>query len=261
MLLTTETTEFEFKTIMRTDEITEITTKSTSTDSVCLENELDDVIIIFKINFYGFPRVKLDNNVVVISIPPVNFICFHVTLAKRFVQLHSWHIITVDEQFIKLEMKMLHVLPLRLRPIDVLIATTRSYLLSFPLSLSPINHKIFARKLKLMKRIREFFSPICQRQTFASMWCWWWRWSNCDEKFTYHSDLAWKFNAFFFFFVNSRSTRPEKKIRNFPFLRVLWLSSIDKVSVYWNNTMRLKNEEKKTRQCKHKNRRISIIEY
>lgn len=36
---------------------------------------------------------------------------------------------------------------------------------------------------------------------------------------------------------------------------------IDKVSVCWNNTMRRKNVETKTRQGLHKNRGISIIEY
>lgn len=118
--------------------------------------------------------------------------CCHATLAKRFVQLHSWHIIMVDEQFIKLEMKMLHVLLLCLRPIDV---QTRSLCAVAPsFSHQPQN---FRQKVQLDEENSRFFPPICHRLTFTSMWCWWWRWSNCDEKFTYHSDLAWKFNAFF----------------------------------------------------------------
>lgn len=110
-------------------------TKSDQWIAVCLVRSLDSVPLLYS----NFPRS---------------------TLVKRFVQRHSWHIITDDEQFIKLENEDAHVS-------------------RFFLSLQH-SSKSWWREFEIF--FRQTIDQLLARDG-----------DDCDGKFTYHSDLTWKF--------------------------------------------------------------------
>lgn len=112
------TSEFRYSRQCAPDKIT---TKSDQQVTVCFRaaatNSLDSLAALLLCDIQNCWLVLHSNLTSFNHHPPMTALCtlllcqLSTSRKKRFVQHHSWHIITVDEQFIKLKMKTLHVLP------------------------------------------------------------------------------------------------------------------------------------------------------